>query len=373
MNKEVDFKTKWLPIFLMAVGLVVVYKLLDNFSAVMAGIGSFVKTISPFLVSILIVYFLYRPCKFLEENYKKSKVDWIAKRARGLSIFVVYLILVLLIFCFIMFVSPILVESLFDLIGNVPLYYNNILDFINNLPENNLEIKENLTIFANNALNVMLDPVRIEQVAKGIIGLANGVFNIVISLIVSLYILLDRENIFKFFNNLASSIFTEKQHSKIKKYLHQVNRVIFTFISSKGIDSIINFVVVTTILLLFNVKYALLLGLIAGILNFIPYLGSLIAVILITLLTVLTADLNLAFKVLIALMIFQQLDGNYIEPKLMGNSLKISPILVIFAVLVAGRYFGIAGMFLAVPIVAIAKEVLFEYMNSNNRDKLKVK
>ena len=108
----------------------------------------------------------------------------------------------------------------------------------------------------------------------------------------------------------------------------------------------------------------MLLGIIAGIANFIPYLGSLIAVIFISLLTLLTGGLELAIPTSILLIIFQQIDGNYIEPRIMKTVLKLSPILVIFAVIVGGAYFGIVGMFLGVPFVAICKQILLEYIES---------
>jgi predicted PurR-regulated permease PerM len=139
--------------------------------------------------------------------------------------------------------------------------------------------------------------------------------------------------------------------------------VLFTFIASKGLDSIINLVIISSILFIFNVKYAFLLGLIAGLFNFIPYLGSLIVIILISAITLITGGLSQAIKVLIPLLVFQQIDGNFIEPRIMKSSLKISPILVILAVVVGGAYFGIIGMFLAVPLAAIIKQVLIEYVS----------
>jgi predicted PurR-regulated permease PerM len=174
---------------------------------------------------------------------------------------------------------------------------------------------------------------------------------------------LERERIISFFNRLSIVLFkNETVRDRIHKYLEQVNEVLFTFIASKGLDSIINLVVVTCILLIFDVPYAFLLGLITGLFNFIPYLGSLVAVILISVITLITGGPGQAIKVVLPLLVFQQLDGNFIEPRIMKSSLKISPILVILAVVVGGAYFGIIGMFLAVPIAAIIKQVLIEYI-----------
>lgn len=356
---------RWFPIFIIGVLLIIVYKTIDNIDQVVSIIGQFLKVVSPFLFGILICYFLYRPCKRLEEAYAGVKVKFIAKRARVLSVLSVYLIVLLLIILFVMFIVPILVTSLLDLASNIPLYYQYVLDFINNLPATTgLDISATLADFTNNTLSQLFNPALVEQLTKSVIGFANGIINILMSLIVSLYILVDRDNIANFFKKLTNTFFNEKSHKQMNKYLKQINEVLFTFIASKGLDALINWIMTTTILLVFNAKYAFLLGILAGLASFIPYLGSLIGVIFISLLTLLTSGLGTTIKVAISLIIFQQIDGNVIEPKIMGSTLKISPILVILSVILGGAYFGVMGMFLAVPITTILKQLLLEYMDS---------
>jgi len=151
--------------------------------------------------------------------------------------------------------------------------------------------------------------------------------------------------------------------------LSQVNQVIFSFIAGKGLDSLINGVVVTGALLILDVRYALLLGIIAAIANFIPYLGTLIAMIFIGFITLLTGGVSQAITTTIILLIFQQLDANFIEPRIMKTKLKISPLLVIFSVFVGGAYFGIIGMFLAVPMATILKQIILQYIEHRKAKK----
>ena len=203
-------------------------------------------------------------------------------------------------------------------------------------------------------------------------GFAGGVFSLIMGLVISLYILLDRERIGNFFIRLNAAVFKrEKRKNAVIKYLSQINRVLFTFIASKGIDSLINFAVATTVLLIFGVPYALLLGLIAGAFNFIPYIGSIISAFIISAIALITTDLRTGLYVMICLLIFNQLDGNYIEPRIMKSSLKVSPILVIIAVVIGGAYFNIVGMFLAVPVAVIIKQILNEYITSAELEKAK--
>jgi predicted PurR-regulated permease PerM len=250
----------------------------------------------------------------------------------------------------------------------MPTYFNYILSFIKNLVERtgfaNLDVESNLISFVQSTLTHFFDPSKIEQFTKSVIGFVNGFIRALISLVVSFYILLDRDKIRIFFNQLSEALFKEKTEKQLKKYLKQANTVLFIFIASKGLDSIINAFVVTLILLSVNVKYALLLGLIAGVANFIPYLGSLVAVIFICLLSLLTGGIDTALKTLVLLAIFQQLDANFIEPKIMGESLKINPILVISSVIIAGAYFGVVGMFLAVPVATVLQQLSLEYIES---------
>jgi len=251
-----------------------------------------------------------------------------------------------------------------DIAGNIPTYSDWFLQRIEQMSDDSFISREFLMDAVNNIFQNLLTAGTMESIANGLMSFANGIINFVIALTVSLYILLDRDNLAKSFDKMATAILPSSQKETIYKYARRINHVLFTFIASKGLDSIINFVAVSTILLVLDVRYALLLGLLAGIANFIPYLGSLVAVIVISIITLITGTPVQAMYTLIFLIIFQQLDGNFIEPKIMGTTLKMSPILVIFAVIVGGAYFGIVGMFLGVPVVAVVKQVIEEFVES---------
>ena len=371
--KEKEQWTKWIPLFVFAVVLVVIYRILENVGPIANAISNFISILSPFFIGILIVYFLYIPCVKVEKLYKKSKTKFIADRARLFSVLSVYLILVvILIFVFAVMI-PILIDSLLDLANNMPLYFNHIVNYFDSAPEHSLWYGFDIVEFTNTTIHDFFDPSRIEQFTRSIFVFARGLFNVVISLFVSLYMLLERDKIKEFFLRVSKIIFQEKTEKRVFSYIHQINKVIFTFISSKGLNSIINFLATTLILLIFDINYAVLLGVIAGILNFIPYIGSLIGVIIITLINILTGGLARALQVLVLLIIYQQLDGNIIEPKIMGTSLKISPILVIVSVIIGGAFFGVIGMFLAVPVATIIKQVLLEYITAAEKKPKKVK
>ena len=116
-----------------------------------------------------------------------------------------------------------------------------------------------------------------------------------------------------------------------------------------------------------GVKYAVLLGFMIGLFNMIPYFGAIIAVIIATLITLLTGGFWQALTMVIVVTILQQVDANIINPKIIGTSLKISPLLVIFGVTVGGAYFGVWGILLAVPLIAVLKLFIIDYIEYKNK------
>lgn len=113
-----------------------------------------------------------------------------------------------------------------------------------------------------------------------------------------------------------------------------------------------------------GVKYSILLGFMIGLFNIIPYFGAIVAVGLSILITVITGGLSKAFWMALIVIILQQIDSNIINPKIIGDSLEISPLLVIIAVTVGGAYFGVLGMFLAVPVVAVFKIIINDWIEA---------
>ena len=120
---------------------------------------------------------------------------------------------------------------------------------------------------------------------------------------------------------------------------------------------------VTIAMSIMGVKFAPLLGFLIGLFNMIPYIGAIIAVAVSAIITLITGGLSQAIWMLIVVIILQQIDANIINPKIIGQSLKISPLLVIFAITVGGAYFGILGMFLAVPVIAVIRILIEDYID----------
>lgn len=370
MEKKNNIWGKWLYWFIFAVAVIIVYKTLDNFTQITNWVKGIINVLMPFIVGILIAYILYIPSKKIEGFYSKSKLKLVKKKARTLSVFTVYLIALILIILAMNFIIPTLVTSFQDLANNLVGYYNNTIEGLKNIPEDSILRKIDIEKIASSLSDIKLEEYinlsTITEYAKGAIGIANGIFDFFVSLIVSVYILLERTKILNFVKKLAGAILKEKTYNSIGKYFNNTNTIFFKFLSSQVIDAIIVGILTSIAMLILGVKYAVLLGFLIGISNLIPYFGAIIGVGISIIITIFTGGISRAIWMAIVVIVLQQIDANIINPKIVGSSLEISPLLVIFAVTIGGAYFGVFGMFLAVPIFTVIKILIEDYIEYKN-------
>ncbi len=366
MGEKKHVLTKWLYWFAFAVAVILVYKTVDNLGEIFIWIAGLFSVLMPFIIGILIAYLFYMPVKRLEKTYSKVKNKFLKKRIRVISIFTVYIIAIVLIILAINFIIPTIIESTKDLINNFQYYYNETITGLNNLPEDSFLKNEIIYKLVEQIKNIDLEKYvnfeQITQYAKGAINIVSSIFDIFVSVIVSVYILLERDKILGFLKNLAKIIFKENTYNNILDYFEKTNDIFFHFISSQLLDGIVVGIITAIAMSIMKIKYAVLLGFIIGLFNLIPYFGAIIAVIISIIITIFTGGFDQAVWMAIIVTILQQIDANIINPKITGNSLKISPLLVIFAVTVGGAYFGVLGMFLAVPVIAVLKLIIEDYI-----------
>lgn len=363
-------RVSWL---IVAIVVVVIYKMLDNFSSVKEWLGSFFMILQPFLAGLLISYILFIPCRKIERIYKKAKINFISKRARGLSVITTYMLFILIIIVVINCIFPVLKDSIVELFGNVPGYYDTLVHKYNELPEDSVLksdiIKDKMSELTNIDIKqfISINNEKIIEYAKSIIDIFTGIFDVFVSIVVSVYILLQRSSIVTSLRRFARAFFKKDTYVTLDKYFTKANEVFFTFISSQLLDAVIVGILTTIAMMILNVKYAPLLGFIIGLFNMIPYIGAIVAVGMSIIITLITGGFGKALVMAIVVIVLQQIDANIINPKILGSSLETSPLLVIFAITIGGAYFGILGMFLAVPIAVVIKTILSDYVDNKNK------
>ena len=370
--------SKWMYWFILAVAVILVYKFVDNITSIGDIIKNFLEIISPFLTALLIAYLLYIPASRIENRFRKSKSKFVKRKARGLSVFLTIILTILIIILLVNVLFPVITDSVFELISNFQGYWNNTIDRLNNLPEDSILKNETVTNAVQEfgeklkEIDLMqyLNPERITGYVKSVVGVATGLFDVFVTVVASVYLLLERGKILEYIKKLGNAILKSETCERIGQYCNITNKVFFRFISSQLIDSILVGIVVTIAMSIIGVRYSILLGFIIGLFNLIPYFGAIVAVAISILITLVTGGLSQAIVMAVVVIILQQIDANIINPKIIGTSLQISPLLVIFSVTVGGGYFGVLGMFLAVPAVTVLKLILDDYLDSKNKKKM---
>ncbi len=371
MEKEKKVLTKWLYWFTFAVAVIAVYKVLDKFGEITTWLKGLISILYPFIMAIILAYLFYIPCRGIEGRLRKMGLK---KGVRGLSIFIVYAIAIIFCVLVIKFVIPTASESIMDLVTNLPSYYTRAIEAIKEMPEDSILNKINATQLIESLGDIDLTQYfsieNLGQYIKGVLGLATTLFDIFVTLVVSIYILAERSDILNFARRFCKAIFKNDTYKDIGKNFRRSNEVFFKFLSSQLLDGFVVGIMVSIAMSILHVKYAVLLGFMIGLFNLIPYLGAVIAVAVAVIITALTGGVSQAIWMAVTVIILQQIDANIINPRITGNSLNISPILVIFSVTLFGAYFGIIGMFLAVPIVTVIKLSIEDYISVRDNGKV---
>ena len=374
MKKEKILGTKrWIYWVSIGVVLILIYKLLDNFTGIGDWVGNLFSVLAPFIEGILIAYILYTPCKKIENTLIKRKNKFIKKRARGISILVTYIIVFALIIWFMNVIIPTLVNSISDLIKNVQTYYNSVISDSPNYAitpfiQDNI-LKPVVEWIQNVDFESFFTIDRIKEYLSSAMGIIKGIVNIFIAVICSVYILAQRTRIVGFLNRLAKAILTKKGYERFNRYFTNGNAIFFRYLSSQMLDGIVVAVITSIAMTIMGVKYSVLLGTLIGISNLIPYFGAIFGVAIAIIITILTGGWEQALIMAIVVIILQQIDANLINPRITSSSLKVSPLLIMFAVTVGGAYFGVLGMFLSAPIFTLIKVIVDDFVNERNKEK----
>lgn len=196
-----------------------------------------------------------------------------------------------------------------------------------------------------------------------ITSFGGGFINVIISIVISFYFLKDKECIKNKFLEVSETFFPKKINTSLKNILGDINAVFSGYIRGTLLDASIMAFLISCGLSILNIDFAIIIGMISGFSNIIPYFGALIGFILAVSVALLGGEPSKAVYAAILLLVLQQIDSIFIVPKVVGESVELSPVLVLIALAVAGELFGIGGMIIAVPLFATIKMFLSRFLD----------
>ena len=385
---------KWKELSFYKQGLIIIavvfilYNLSANINFMMNVINSFLRVITPVIIGCTMAYFLSRPVIYLEGVLNKSQTSFIRKRSQFFATIIIFLIVIIIVTIIISYVSPIIVGNLMDFIGNLPIYYNNAIDwardlgsehwlysFLPEISDYNVDVATDIidalaptdvdAVIETGILGFMTSA--LGTIVSNIVSIGASLINFAMGLIIALYLLLYRSSVLALVDRIAIVFIKPETRKFLKTYLHKSNEVFYKFISAQFLDACILGTLALIVLALLRVEYALTLALLLGICNMIPFFGSIFASIVTTIVTIFTGGIFHALIVFSALLILQQIDANFINPKITGDVLGLNPLLIVISIFIGGAYLGILGMFIAVPVAAMCKIFLEDYLTMREK------
>lgn len=363
---------QWIIRFSFAMLVIVGYKIISNYQAIFNSINGFLTILSPFVIGFIIAYLLNGPQELLKKWIGKSSNKFIHKNQHGLSVLALYLILIFLLFLALNFIVPLLINNIIDLIKLLPSFITYITDWVTKLEKDGVIKLLSLEKMLDNLLKSFSIEKLLSKWSQSLssighisIGLSSMVINSALSFIISIYVLAYKTSLLAFSNRFFGKLLPKKAFLGAKYWIQTTNRIFYKFISSQFLDACVIAVSASIILTIMRVPFGISLGVLLGISNMIPYFGSIVASVATGVITLFTSGPSLAIGVLIALIILQQIDGNFIGPRIMAGALNVNPIIIIVSITIGGAYFGVLGMFLAVPAAAIIKIITTNWLDKD--------
>lgn len=383
---------KYLRVGVIALG-VIVLAILFNY-ALMHGeeMGAFKDTVRgtmwPIIMGCVLAYLLNPILHFFEDYCfkpisrflyrKKEKQEKRKKFARAMAIFCTIICLLVIVVGGFYLVVPQVYLSLVKIVTDAPDYYAEIQSWIDSLNPDKSEISRYFLLaldrvytqaieYLNNDILPNMDKI-VAGITSGIVGGLKIILNVVLAIIISVYVMAGKENLISVAKKLVYSIFSVKHANRVLDGFRYASQVFGGFVNGKIIDSFIIGAICYLFMALVGLDYAVLISIVIGVTNVIPYFGPFIGAIpSVFILLMVNPKQGIIFTIFV--IVLQQIDGNIIGPLILGDRLRLSSMWILFAILIGGGLFGVIGMILGAPCFAC----IYTLVGTICRSKLKEK
>lgn len=333
-----------LPIFIFYIA-VFRFIYLDN------GLSLIFQVCFPIFAGILLAAVLNPILVFFEKTLKIEN--------RYLAVTMTYMFILIIVSIVIKTITPNIISSIVQLSYDIPKLYRQANNLVSLLGDDML-VKIYFTEIAQKLSSLLT--ALINSAFTKVLDIFMGFTNLLLSIIISVYILIDKKSIASWFEEF-SSLFMEKKTAKdLIKISHLLYRNLSSYLSGKATASLI-IAILTYLGSKFIIKcpYPVIDGIVIGLTNMIPYLGTIIGGVPIVLINILYNPQK-GFLLMVLLLILQQIESLIIDPKILSSQLSIKPLLVIISIIIGGGLFGPLGLFFAAPLAALIKSIVEVYM-----------
>ncbi len=339
----------------------------------MNGIGWILKVITPVILGFVFSYLMDPIVNFFEQKFRKTRLLKKIKRPRTLAA----ILSVALLFAAVVGLISMLVYSVTrqlrlanfdDIIRLGEEFMDSLEGFYNSIKEKlgKLEIQsEELEKYVTNATEYIMNALVgfAEGTVTSISNISGYLTTIIFSFIIGFYFMIDGRMFMDYICKVWKALFSERFNNRTMSVIHDLDHVFSGYIRGQLTDAMVMMVLISIVLTVTRVKFAVVIGIFAGIGNLIPYFGPVVAYISTAVVCLINGDTKTLFVSILALAVIQFIDGNMIGPKLLSRSIKIHPLIIIVSLIFGSAIGGFLGMLLAVPVGAYLKLIFVRFIN----------
>ena len=362
-----------------------IYLMLSGFGAIslsvilffvlyrLQGIGQVLKDVrkilAPFIYGGVVAYLLRPMCNTYERFLEKHLPGGMKRLASGMAVFGSLLTALLLVYALVAMIVPRVLDSLVALGKMIPSKLESFLGWAEETFGDN-ETMDSVFAFFNTSYEKLYQTadawVRktlpqittlVTSVGSSVYGVVLNLYNLVIGLIVAVYVLFSRKRFARQSTLIVRSVFSQRWADAILEEVSVMDRMFGGFIDAKILDSLIIGILCYLGCLILRMPNTLLISVFVGVTNIIPFFGPVIGAVPSVLLILIDSPIKAVWFVVFVI-VLQQLDGNIIGPKILGNTTGLSSFWVLFAILLFGGLWGFVGMIVGVPLFAVIYDVI---------------
>lgn len=342
----------------------------------MVKVSWFFEVIKPIVIGFIFAYLMDPVIDFFEDKYRKIKPVKVLRKFKAPRTWATFTSVILLIMAVAGLISLLVfsvtnqlrLANFDDIINLVKAYMNGLNSFLQSVQDKlseldikSGEIEKYITTASGFLVNSLANITK--SVLSSVTNISGYLTTFIFSFIIGIYFMIDGKMINKFIRKVCRALFNETVNKKMQRVIHDLDEVFSGYIRGQLTDAVFMMIIISLVLSVIGVKFAIVIGILAGIGNLIPYFGPIVAYVSTTVACLINGEVNTWVVAMIALLIIQSIDGNLVGPKLLSQSIKIHPLIVIISLIFGSALGGFFGMLLAVPVGAYIKLVFVRFID----------
>lgn len=333
------------------------------FESIFQYLGELLNIIQPFIIGFILAFIFNIPMKFFEKKLAKQN----KKKRRVVSAILSVLLILLVLLLVVMVVVPQVIENVRTLIDNLPSIFaqaekwlNYVFEEIRLSPDLLDKINEFQTRFAQTFISTLT--AWAPNIASGVSHITTSVINIFMGFVMAIYMIFSKDKLIRQVKKFAHALFNDQHYQYISEVVKLTGATFENFLAGQLTESIIIGVLCYIGCMILDIPYASIAAIVIGFTNIIPYFGPIIGAVISSVLILFVSPVK-ALIFLVFSTLLQQFESNLIYPHVVGNSVGLSALWVLFAVSVGGGLFGIPGMVFGLPTFSVIYELLRRWTN----------